>query len=476
MRWLLVALALSPLSANAHSFGQIYTLPVPFWLYAWAAIAALLLSFLVAIAISHRSLGAPRTRALPRAFTALCIGLKPLGQLLALSALVLCIATGLTGPEDAYLNVNMTLFWIGFVLAFAYACAVVGNTYDAINPWQLLVRALSRVWPRLQRGMMKRPERVGLWPAYTLYLVFIWFELLGEAGPAKLAHWLIAYTAVNLAGSLWLGQHAWFQQGEFFAVFFRLLGHMAPLYWRNGQLHIRWPFAGLRQGQAMSHSELLFILFMLASTAFDGLHMTELWRKLYWQDVFALLSPWLGTHMVSAYPTLKALYGLWQTLLLALLPVLYWLIYLSCLAMAKSLTGSTWSLRVLALRFAWSLLPIVLVYHASHYYTLILSQGAELPRLLSDPFGLGWNVLNVRFAPAIYRLPEMDFIWHSQVGLILLGHIASVYLAHVEALRTFAGHREAWLSQIPLLLLMMAFTVFGLWILAQPIAGAIVPL
>src|SRR3546814_14659246 len=40
-------LALLPSAAHAHSFGRIYNLPVPFWLYAYGAPAALLLSFLV---------------------------------------------------------------------------------------------------------------------------------------------------------------------------------------------------------------------------------------------------------------------------------------------------------------------------------------------------------------------------------------------------------------------------------------------
>src|SRR3546814_18055406 len=40
-------LALLPSAAHAHSFGRIYNLPVPFWMYAYGATAALMLSFLV---------------------------------------------------------------------------------------------------------------------------------------------------------------------------------------------------------------------------------------------------------------------------------------------------------------------------------------------------------------------------------------------------------------------------------------------
>ena len=41
------ALLLLPASAGAHSFGHLYNLPVPFWLYGFGAAAALVLSFVI---------------------------------------------------------------------------------------------------------------------------------------------------------------------------------------------------------------------------------------------------------------------------------------------------------------------------------------------------------------------------------------------------------------------------------------------
>src|SRR5262249_20342593 len=41
------ALVLGPAAARAHSFGRLYNLPVPFWLYGFGAAAALVLSFLI---------------------------------------------------------------------------------------------------------------------------------------------------------------------------------------------------------------------------------------------------------------------------------------------------------------------------------------------------------------------------------------------------------------------------------------------
>ena len=56
-----------------------------------------------------------------------------------------------------------------------------------------------------------------------------------------------------------------------------------------------------------------------------------------------------------------------------------------------------------------------------------------------------------------------------QVILIVLGHVIAVYLAHLRAGERFKTARNALLSQYPMLLLMVAYTMTSLWILAQPI-------
>jgi hypothetical protein len=61
--------------------------------------------------------------------------------------------------------------------------------------------------------------------------------------------------------------------------------------------------------------------------------------------------------------------------------------------------------------------------------------------------------------------------WYGAVAIIVLGHVIAVYLAHMAALRLFGSHRGALVSQIPMLLLMVAYTSLSLWILAQPIVG-----
>jgi hypothetical protein len=55
--------------------------------------------------------------------------------------------------------------------------------------------------------------------------------------------------------------------------------------------------------------------------------------------------------------------------------------------------------------------------------------------------------------------------------LIVAGHIIAVYLAHVEAMRHFATRPQALMSQAPMLMLMVSYTMVSLWIIAQPIVS-----
>jgi hypothetical protein len=64
---------------------------------------------------------------------------------------------------------------------------------------------------------------------------------------------------------------------------------------------------------------------------------------------------------------------------------------------------------------------------------------------------------------------NMGFIWHTQVALMLVGHVAAVYLAHEIAIRVFPSHRQGVLSQMPMLTLMVVYTWVGLWVLSLPL-------
>jgi len=123
----------------------------------------------------------------------------------------------------------------------------------------------------------------------------------------------------------------------------------------------------------------------------------------------------------------------------------------------------------IAQSFAFTLIPIALGYHLAHYLVFFLVQGQYIVPLLSDPFGYGWNLLGTaRYRPNI-AIVGARFAWYTAIAAVLLGHIAAVYLAHLQAMQTFATHKLALASQIPLTALMVVYTFVSLSILAEPI-------
>jgi hypothetical protein len=474
---------LLPAAAQAHSFGIVYNLPVPFWLYAWGATAALVASFLV-VGYFVSSTGAGQRPAWSVDLSgsagvrlARRLRLMALLKTLSVGGLLLCMVTGFAGTKSPYGNFNMTFFWIVFVLGFTYFTALAGDLYAAINPWKVITDGIARVLRGYGVGVVRYPERLGYWPAVGFYMAFIWIELFGRTVPFSLAVILALYSLINLAGAGLIGARDWFRYCELFSVFFRQIARMAPVDYvpaddrdgQHGRLRLRAPFAGLVEPPAERLSLLVFTLFMLSSTAFDGLRESVVWVKLFWVDVYEWIKPWAGANPIQAYPLLRQLFIAWQTSWLLLSPFAYLALYGVFVYLARLITRSAMPLRELALRFAHSLLPIVLVYNITHYYTLILTQGVKIVSLASDPLGRNWNLFGTARWLQRTIIPDAATVWHVQVGLIVFGHIVSVYLAHLVALRIFPTHRQAVLSQLPMLVLMVIFTTVGLWILSQPI-------
>lgn len=476
---LALIIMLLPLVAQAHGFGRLYNLPVPFWLYAWTASAVLIVSFLLAAYFAQASSESSREPGeYPHKATRLHRLRWGLPWLKALSVflLLLCLVTAFFGNPDPYRNFSMTFFWVVFLLGFTYATAVIGNIYAAINPWRVIAETIGWCSQRYRQGLFTYPKTLGTWPALVLYLGFIWLELFGHGKPLSLGWMLLTYTGINLLGAGLVGITAWFRHCEFFSVYLRLIALMAVVDYApassNGEratLQWRKPLVGLIQTRATQWGTVVFVLAMLSTTTFDGLRATLIWVRLFWSDPTGWVTALAGSRPIMDIAALRPWYIAWETLWLVALPLVYLGVYLVFIWLTQRLAGSQRPVRNLAFDFAYTLLPIVLVYHMTHYATLMLTQGLKILSLASDPFGWGWDIFGTAMHFRAPILPGMGLVWHTQVGLILLGHMASVYLSHRVALRVLPSRGRAFLGQLPMLLLMILFTLVGLWVLAQPL-------
>ena len=367
----------------------------------------------------------------------------------------------------------MTIFWVWFLLAFAYLTAFVGDLYRWINPWNTLGSALQQIGVDVDRPRLRYPPAAAYWPGLAMYVGLVWIELFALPRPATLATALALYTAVTILGMFAFGRADWLRYGETFGILFRVIGSLAPIGYLPGpderppRIVLRAPLSGAFEARADHVSLVLFVLFMLSSTTYDTLHETYLWVSVYWQRLLPALQPLWGSDVLAAQAMLTTGYWWYQWLGLIVSPGFYFVCYLLVLRGTRVVSRASLPMRTLSEGFAFSLVPIAVAYHAAHYAPSMLMQLPALVPQLSDPFDKGWRLLPVpAWSPA--PLP-MAIVWHAQVFVLLAGHVAAVYVAHVAALEIFPTRSQGVASQLPMLALMIGYTCLGLWALSLPL-------
>ena len=469
-----MAIAMASLPVGAHELILRYELPIPFRLYAFACAATLAVTFVVFGWFMRTPTGESRqpTSQGDHAVGSISPGWLRLLRALALACLGVTIVAGLVGTADPDTNLGPTLFWQVFLLGFVFLTAVIGDVFEFLNPWRTVVdRWISDKKPPL----LTYPPAFGYWPAVLLYVAIAWTELFTQPHPRTIAVVLLGYSFVTWGGALVFGKVVWFRYGEVFSVLLRLVGALAPFYYRPLRkrgpmaIYVRPPFVGVLDEKVTRMSLVVFILSILSLTTYDGIHLTVLWMGLFWNYLLPLFHPLWNADLSSTQAGWERLFSGYQRLGLVLSPFLYLAIYWAFLWFTQRAARTSLSLRQLALSFSVSILPIAIAYSIAHNYTLILTRGYVLPYLFSDPLGRGWNPLKLAHMgdPPVL---DMAQVWHSEVVLILLGHLISIYLAHRIALGLVETRRHAVLSQLPMLVLMVSYTVIGLWVISLPFA------
>ena len=117
-------------------------------------------------------------------------------------------------------------------------------------------------------------------------------------------------------------------------------------------------------------------------------------------------------------------------------------------------------------RFAHTLIPIASGYLVAHYFSLLAYNGQDLWRLINDPLGKGSDLFGGGESGIDYGIITATGIWYVQVAALVIGHVWALVLAHDRALEIYRDPRAATRSQIAMLILMVAFTCLGLWLLS----------
>jgi hypothetical protein len=449
----------------AHGVSVRADLPIPEWLFGWAAAMVLIVSF-VALAVlwPEPRLERAQWRPLPP-----WIGRLPTSRVVAIVCgaigvflLGVVVYAGLRGVQSERANFATMFVYIIFWVGLIPVQVLFGDIFKAFNPWRAIGRAAGWVAGKASRSglpaPLRYPERLGHWPAAGGIFLFAVAELVATDGtrPEGVAIATLIYSAVTFVAMALYGVETWISRGEAFSVYFNLFSRISPFEARDEVVGLRRPLAGLAALRPSSGTVLLLAV-MIGSVTFDGASEAPIWTGIapdiasFFQDVG--LSPQNAlelTFLIGLTATILIVYGFYMLGVLG----------------AKSVGGGFDATR-LALAFVHTLVPIALAYVAAHYFTLLLYDGQGIVYLLSDPLGDGSNLLGTADYQIDFTLLGSNAIWYFQVGFVVVGHVAALTLAHDRALALYDRAKLAVRSQYWMLAVMVGFTSLALWLLSQ---------
>jgi hypothetical protein len=458
----LLASAALPASASAHGLVGKQDLPIPRWLFAWAAAVVLVVSFVALATLWPR----PRLeRAAERRVWRAPAALEVVCGALGVAAFVAAVWAGFEGTQTATANLMPTVVYVVFWVGIPFATLLLGDVFGAFNPWRAAARGVAWAFGRLRRGThapepMAYPPWLGRWPAALGILAFAWVELVyvNRDDPSQLATMALLYAAVQLVGMSVYGIEPWSRNADAFGVYFRLFSMLSPLHWRKRELYVRVPLAGAPRLDVGAGTVALLCT-MIGTVSFDGLSQGALWTGT------SGVAPKLQQRFINLGFTGELALEITFTIgLLFMVGVVAGVYRLGVVGMHSVGRGHTTT--ELSRRFVHSLIPISLAYVIAHYFSLLTYQGQAMAYLISDPLGHGSNLFGTATATINYNVIGANGVWYVQVLALVLGHACGLTLAHDRALVVYQRVRDATRSQYWMLAVMVAFTSLGLWLLS----------
>ena len=229
---------------------------------------------------------------------------------------------------------------------------------------------------------------------------------------------------------------------------------------RTTRLSLVWPGAQFANAPPLGLSHGYLLLATLAMVSFDALAQTFAWMA-------------VGSVNPLEYPGRSALViqntlGLAAALLL--LPLAYaggiWLGWRAA-ARPGSLPRAR-RLRAFARSHRGRAAP-------RPFLRALLVEGQYAAKVASDPFGLGLDLFGTAGLQVttsfLTTYSGAAWIWNVQTAAVVLGHVLAVIVAHAVALREIGDPLRARLFEVSLAVLMIGYTVLGLWLLSTPVVG-----
>ena len=454
----------------AHALASRQDLPIPAWLFAWAASIVLIASFFALSAAWRKpQFEDEHRRPLGERLSAALLGLPAQIVCGAIGVFLLGVAiyAGLHGTEAPDRNFALTFLFVTCWLGFPFFSAIFGDLFRPFNPWRAIGRAAGGTFAAIagQRPThLPYPERLGRWPAAIGLLAVVWLEVVyGASGgvavgldPHAAALAALIYSVYTLAMMAVFGVEAWCERGETFSVYFGMFGRLGIFGARDGRLYRRRPFSAATSWATVPGSAAVVIA-SIATTSFDGA------QEGAFKSAIESTFEWFVDRGIGLTASLR----LTDTVFILLCFAGVALVYNLGVRGMRTVPGAP-GFKKLSAGFAHTLIPIALAYLVAHYFSLfVFQEQAQFGYLLSDPLGTGHTDLFGTVNNEVdYNFLSANAIWYVQVAALVVGHVIGLMLAHDRALVYWPDYRKATASQYWMLAVMVAFTCFGLYLLS----------
>ncbi len=427
-------------------------------------------------------------------------------------AMLLVIGAGFWGTQRAGMNIGPIITWTWWWALLIFMVLGFGTAFCSICPWEglsSLITSLSfssrkkalgsdRAWPKWMRN---------IFPALLLFILLTWIELGLDITQSPMITAVLAtmFVSMVILAALFYDRRGFCRYACLVGRITGIYALFAPVEVRsistdackscttkdcikgndesvgcptnlfpsklqentyctmctecirscphdNMTINIRPPATDLMSKFKFRADEAILAITLLALTSFHGITMTPMWDT---------TNNWLRAEFgLTSIPLFTFL-----MLVAVIVPIG---IFMLSARMARTLSGSTEnSTKQIFIAYAYAVLPVALFYHLAHNSMHFFMEAQHIIPVLSDPFGWGWNIFSTASKTYDPLLP-MTVVWWMQLVFIVIGHIYGVVIADRIAKRLYAEHKQALRSLIPMLVVMIVYSIYSVWLISQP--------
>lgn len=446
-----VALRVGPAVASAHEVaGTRFDAPIPLSLLFGGAGATVAVTAIWLGVGGREAVPSVGRRTLYAASPRVAGAARTLVAGLFLLSTVAVLAAGLLGRQVPAENFATVFGWAVWFQGVGLLAVLLGNVWPSLSPWRTMYRGLVALEGRRLAVLGEYPSWLGSWPAVAGFVALLGIgeNLTVVPRSPRLTTVVVAvYVLCMVAGAVAVGP-AWFRRADPLGVLYRLLGRVSAVVLHRTDdggttVSVRPPWRGCLDAVA-DRSLVVMVVAAVYTVSFDGFTDTRTFQTvLFWAR--GALHTGVGTSI------LLYLVGL------AGFVAAFYLVS----GASDRLGAPTDPDATVAGQFAPTVLPIAAAYEVAHNYPYVVGNVGQLVGVVIpgaapvDP--LSWL--------------SIPLFWGSQVALIVVGHVVAVVAAHEVALDRYPSTSAARRGHLPLVVLMVGYTVLSLWIISQPVVS-----